>query len=45
MIVPPTVAVTRSMREDLLGQRAHSFWLTGLSGSGKSTLANLLDKR
>jgi adenylylsulfate kinase-like enzyme len=37
--------VTREMREDLLGQRSHVFWLTGLSGSGKSTLSKLLEKR
>lgn len=45
MIVPPTTLVTRSMREDLLGQKGHAFWLTGLSGSGKSTLATLLESR
>lgn len=45
MIVTPKISVTRTMRQDLLGQRGHAFWLTGLSGSGKSTLAVLLEKR
>jgi adenylylsulfate kinase len=31
--------VTRREREQLLGQRGVTIWLTGLSGSGKSTLA------
>ena len=31
--------VTRESREDLLGQRGATIWLTGLSGSGKSTVA------
>ena len=31
--------VTREMREDALGQRGVTVWLTGLSGSGKSTIA------
>jgi adenylylsulfate kinase len=31
--------VTRAQREQLLGQRGVTVWLTGLSGSGKSTLA------
>jgi adenylylsulfate kinase len=31
--------VTRHEREQLLGQRGVTVWLTGLSGSGKSTLA------
>jgi adenylylsulfate kinase len=31
--------VSRSEREELLGQRGVTIWLTGLSGSGKSTIA------
>jgi adenylylsulfate kinase len=31
--------VTREAREELLGQRGVTIWLTGLSGSGKSTIA------
>ena len=31
--------VSRSEREQLLGQRGATVWLTGLSGSGKSTVA------
>lgn len=42
---PAPFLVTRQMREALLSQRSHVFWLTGLSGSGKSTLSNLLEKR
>lgn len=37
--------VTRSLREQHMGQRAVTIWLTGLSGSGKSTIANELEKR
>jgi bifunctional enzyme CysN/CysC len=37
--------ITRSVREQQLGQRACTIWFTGLSGSGKSTLANALEKR
>ena len=37
--------ITRSFREDQLGQTAKTIWFTGLSGSGKSTLANELEKR
>ena len=36
--------VTRSDREQVLGQRGSTVWLTGLSGSGKSTLAVALEK-
>ncbi len=39
----PTV-VTRSDREQRLGQRGTVVWLTGLSGCGKSTIANALDE-
>lgn len=31
--------VSRSSREELLGQKGVTIWLTGLSGSGKSTIA------
>ena len=37
--------ISRAMREDLLSQHSHVFWLTGLSGSGKTTLASLLEIR
>lgn len=37
--------ITRSFRENQLGQKARTIWFTGLSGSGKSTLANALEKR
>ena len=37
--------ITRSKREEHMGQRALTLWLTGLSGSGKSTLANEVEKR
>lgn len=37
--------VDRSLREEMLGQRAATIWLTGLSGSGKSTIANALEKK
>ena len=37
--------ITRSFREEQLGQTAKTIWFTGLSGSGKSTLANEWEKR
>lgn len=37
-------AITKSMREEKLGQKARTIWFTGLSGSGKSTLADALEK-
>ena len=37
--------ITRSFREEQLGQTAKTIWFSGLSGSGKSTLANELEKR
>ena len=37
--------ITREFRENQLGQKACTIWLTGLSGAGKSTLANALEKR
>jgi adenylylsulfate kinase len=36
--------VSRTDREDLLGQRGVTIWLTGLSGSGKSTIAVAAEK-
>lgn len=37
--------ITRSFRENQLGQHARTIWFTGLSGSGKSALANAIEKR
>lgn len=37
--------VTRENREERLGQKAVTIWMTGLSGAGKSTLANEVEKR
>jgi len=37
--------VTRSEREQRLGQRGVVVWFTGLSGCGKSTVANELDRQ
>jgi len=37
--------VERAQREDLLGQKGVTIWMTGLSGSGKSTVAQALEKR
>ncbi len=34
--------VSRTDRENLLGHRGATVWLTGLSGSGKSTVADIL---
>ena len=45
MSLESILPVSREMREDLLSQRSHVFWLTGLSGSGKTTLARLLEAR
>jgi adenylylsulfate kinase len=36
--------VSRSSREELLGQQGATVWLTGLSGSGKSTVAVAAEK-
>jgi adenylylsulfate kinase len=36
--------VQREQKEDLLKQKAKTFWLTGLSGSGKSTIAIGVEK-
>lgn len=35
---------TRADREELLGHRGATIWLTGLSGSGKSTVADVLSE-
>ena len=37
--------VSRTEREDRLGQRGVTVWLTGLSGSGKSTIAVAAERR
>ena len=37
-------SVTRADREQRLGQRGATIWLTGLSGSGKSTIAVAAEK-
>jgi len=37
--------LSRSVREDRLGQNARVLWLTGLSGSGKSTIAEGLEQK
>jgi adenylyl-sulfate kinase len=36
--------VNKKQRENLLSQKAVTFWLTGLSGSGKTTIAYALEK-
>ncbi|EGF97729.1 uncharacterized protein MELLADRAFT_84506 [Melampsora larici-populina 98AG31] len=37
-------SVTKSEREELLGQTGLTIWFTGLSGSGKSTLSTKLEE-
>ena len=37
--------ITPTLRENHLGQKALTFWMTGLSGSGKSAIANALEKK
>ena len=37
--------ITRKEREEKLGQKAITLWMTGLSGAGKSTISNELEKR
>lgn len=37
--------IDRNLRETLMGQKAQTFWLTGLSGSGKSAVGNALEKQ
>jgi bifunctional enzyme CysN/CysC len=39
------LAVDKSARAGLKGQKPVCLWFTGLSGSGKSTIASLLEKR
>lgn len=39
------LAVSKSVRSTLKGQRPCIVWLTGLSGAGKSTIANLVEAR
>lgn len=39
------VLMSRSAKEERLGQRAKLFWLYGLSGSGKTTLAAAFERR
>jgi len=41
-LVEHTHKVTKEDRQNLLKQKSHVIWLTGLSGSGKSTIANQL---
>jgi adenylylsulfate kinase len=36
--------VTRDERQELLGQKGATLWMTGLSGSGKSTIAVALEQ-
>jgi bifunctional enzyme CysN/CysC len=38
-------SVTRADREQILGQKGATVWLTGLSGSGKSTIAQELERQ
>ncbi|MDD2599408.1 MAG: sulfate adenylyltransferase subunit CysN [Kiritimatiellae bacterium] len=44
-IVKSHSLVTSEEREQILGQKAATLWLTGLSGSGKSTIAQALERR
>lgn len=37
--------VTAERRQELLGHKPATIWLTGLSGSGKSTIARLLESK
>jgi len=37
--------VDRDAREDMLGQKGHVLWFTGLSGAGKTTLAQEVERR
>ena len=37
-------AVTREERQQLIGQKGVTIWMTGLSGSGKSTIACILEQ-
>lgn len=38
------LAINRSLRENLNGNKSKLIWFTGISGSGKSTIANQLEK-
>ncbi len=40
-----SVAIHKSARADLKGQKPFILWLTGLSGAGKSSIANLVEKK
>jgi bifunctional enzyme CysN/CysC len=44
-IVRSDSLVSAEQRQELLGQKGVTVWLTGLSASGKSTIARLLEKR
>jgi bifunctional enzyme CysN/CysC len=44
-IVRSKSLVSPAKREEFLGQKGATVWLTGLSASGKSTIARLLEKR
>ncbi len=44
-IVRSNSLVSREQREQLLGQKGVTVWLTGLSASGKSTIARQLEKQ
>lgn len=37
--------INKSLRENQMGQKALTIWMTGLSGAGKSTIANELEKK
>ena len=37
--------ITKLLREEQMGQKACTIWMSGLSGAGKSTIANALEKR
>jgi bifunctional enzyme CysN/CysC len=38
------LAINRSLRENLNGNKSKLIWFTGISGSGKSSIANQLEK-
>ncbi len=37
--------INKDLREQQMGQKAFTVWMSGLSGAGKSTVANALEKR
>jgi bifunctional enzyme CysN/CysC len=39
------LAITRSLRETMNGNKSKLLWFTGISGSGKSTIADELEKK